>query len=183
MNAVEQQLLELIRERAFRTGGPFPLASGGTSDYYIDLRLISVHGQGATLIGQTLRQHLRDLDFDAIGGMEVGAIPLTTAAVIALHDHLRVINGFWVRKQAKDHGTGKLIEGNLKPGARVVILEDVMTRGESAMRVVRAVQDHGCTVLMVLALMDRLAGAGKLFADNNIPFRSVFTVRDLGVNP
>jgi orotate phosphoribosyltransferase len=181
MSEVEQQLLQLLKERSFRLG-TFRLASGDTSTYYIDGKMTEVFSKGAHLIGEVLYEHTKDLAVDAIGGLEAGAIPLTTAAVISYHLHGRDMEGFWVRDAVKKHGTQKLIEGNLKPGARVVILEDVMTRGSSAAKAIQGVRSAGCEVVLVLALVDRLQGAAELMRKLGVPeYRSFLTIRDFGV--
>jgi orotate phosphoribosyltransferase len=182
MSEAEKQLLELLKERSFRRG-TFRLASGGTSDYYIDGRMTEVFSKGAHLIGEVLYERTKDLRIDALGGLAVGAVPLTTAAVISYHLHGRTMEGLWVRDQAKGHGTQKVIEGNLPPGARVVILDDVTTEGKSALKAVQAVRERGCEVVRVLALVDRLQGAERLFRSEGIAdYQSVFTIRDFGVD-
>src|SRR5262249_36957658 len=183
MSDIEQQLLEIIRDRAFRRG-TFRLASGATSDYYIDGKMVEVYSRAAPLIGEVLYAHTKDLPIDAIGGLEVGAIPLTTAAVFSYHLHGRELEGFWVRDKAKGHGTQKVIEGNLAPGARVVIVDDVVTKGGSALKAIHAVQEAQCEVALVLALVGRLCGGEELFRENGVAaYRAIFTVRDLGVQP
>jgi orotate phosphoribosyltransferase len=183
--ANEARLLELLKERSFRRappGQPFRLASGATSDYFIDGKMTAVHGEGAFLIGEVLYEWTRDIEFDAIGGLQVGAVPLVTAAVIACHRHGRPVEGFWVRAEAKDHGTQKRIEGGLRQGARVVIVDDVFTKGGSSLKAVEAAREAGCEVVLVLALVDRLQGARELFRQSGVEnCRAVFTVRDLGV--
>lgn len=183
MTDLERRLLPLLKARSFRTG-TFQLASGDTSSYYIDGKMSAVYSETAYLIGEVLYERTRDLSLDAIGGLEVGAVPLTTAAVISYQHHGRTMEGFWVRDAVKSHGTKKLIEGGLKPGARVVVLEDVATRGLSAEKAVVAVRELGCEVIQVLALVDRLQGAAELFREKHkIPFAAVFTIRDFGVEP
>lgn len=178
----ERRLLELIRTRAFGQDGPYTLASGATSDYYIDGKMIEVYSESAHLIGEVLYEHTHDLAIDAIGGLEVGAVPLTTAAVISYHRRGRAMEGFWVRDEVKTHGTRKLIEGGLKRGGRVVIVEDVATKGGSALKAINAVRAEGCEVARVVALVDRLVGAAALFRQHGVgDYRAVFTVRDLGV--
>jgi orotate phosphoribosyltransferase len=182
VSEAESKLLQLIQSRAFRRG-TFQLASGGTSDYYIDGKMVQVFSKAVALIGEVIYEHTRDLDIAAIGGMAVGAIPLTTAAVFAYHLHDREMEGFWVRDEVKKHGTQKAIEGVLKPGSRVVILDDVVTKGGSSLKAIEQVQEIGCTVVRVLALVDRLQGAEQLFREHGVnDFRAVFTVRDLGIN-
>src|SRR5207248_839536 len=119
---------------------------------------------------------------DAIGGLQVGAIPLVTAAVISYRNHGRPIEGFWVRDEVKSHGTQKQIEGGLRPGMRVAIVDDVFTKGGSALKAVEAVRELGCEVVLVLAIVDRLQGAEQLFLEKGIKnYQSLFTIRDLGV--
>jgi orotate phosphoribosyltransferase len=182
MTDAEQQLLQLLRERSFQRG-TFRLASGATSSYYIDGRTSAVFSQGAFLIGRVLFERTEGLGVDAIGGMEVGAVPLTAATVVHYHLNGRAMEGFWVRDRAKAHGTRKLIEGAaLRPGSRALVLDDVVTTGGSAVKAVEAVREAGCQVVQVLALVDRLQGAAAAFRELGVEFRSVFTIRDFGVD-
>jgi orotate phosphoribosyltransferase len=181
MTAAEQELLEVLRTRSF-TRGRFKLVSGGWSDYFIDGKMSEVYSQSALLIGRVLYERTCDLRIDAIGGLEVGAVPLTTAAVIAYALNNRTMEGFWVRDKVKDHGTKKLIEGRLPPGGNVVVLDDVITKGGSSLKAVQAVREAGANVVRVLALVDRLAGAEALMRANGVTdFQAIFTVRDFGV--
>ncbi len=181
MTDAEAQLLRLLKERSFKRG-TFKLASGDTSNYYIDGRMTVVSSEGAHLIGEVLYERTQDLGVEAVGGLEVGAVPLATAAVIAYHRHGRPMEGFWVRDAVKGHGTRKRIEGALRPGARVAVVDDVVTRGTSVVKAVEAVREIGCEVVAVLTLVDRLVGAAELFRANGIEdYRPVFTIRDLGV--
>jgi orotate phosphoribosyltransferase len=183
MSDLERKLLQLLTERSFKRG-VFRLAYGGTSNYYIDGKMSEVFSASAFLIGEVLCERTRDLTFDALGGLAVGSIPLTTAAVISYHLRGRKMEGFWVRDAVKSHGTQKLIEGGLKPGARVVIVDDVITTGGSALKAIDAVLEQGCQVVQVLALVDRLQGAAEGFRDRGIDnYQAVFTIRDFGVDP
>jgi orotate phosphoribosyltransferase len=182
MTPAEAQLLQLLKDRSFKLG-EFKLASGGTSNYYIDGRTSAVFSESAHLIGEVIYEQTRGLGVNAIGGLQVGAVPLTTAAVISYHLHGEKMEGFWVRDKTKEHGTQKSIEGNLAPGSRVVIVDDVFTKGTSALKAVEAVKAHGCEVVLVLALVDRLQGARKLFREHVIEnYRPVFTIRQFGVD-
>jgi orotate phosphoribosyltransferase len=182
MTVSERQLLQLLQQRSFQRGA-FRLASGATSSYYIDGRTTAVFSEGAFLIGRVLYERTTDLGIDAIGGMEVGAVPLTAAAVIHYHLNGRRMEGFWVRDRAKAHGTRKLIEGApLRPSSRIVVLDDVVTTGGSAIKAVEAIREVGCEVVQVLALVDRLQGAAGAFSELGVEFRSVFTIRDFGVD-
>lgn len=181
MTAIEQQLFQLLKNRSFQRG-TFRLASGTISDYYIDGKMSEVFSESAYLIGEVLFERTKDLQIDAIGGLAVGAIPLTTATVISYHMHGRKMEGFWVRDKPKGHGTQKVVEGNLKPGSRIVILDDVITTGGSSGKAIKEAKDIGCEVLLVLALVDRLQGAAKFFNNEGIAnYQSVFTIRDFGV--
>lgn len=181
MTAAETQLLQLLSERSFKRGS-FRLASGAMSDYYIDGKMSEVFSESAHLIGEVLYERTKDRPIDAIGGLEIGAVPLTTAAVISYHLHGRTMEGFWVRDKVKDHGTQKRIEGGLKPGARVAIVDDVITTGSTSIKAIRAVKELGCEVVLALALVDRLQGAAKNFQEEGIAtFEAIFTIRDFGI--
>jgi orotate phosphoribosyltransferase len=186
MSDAEQQLLELLKKRSFRRAEPgqlFTLASGEKSDYFIDGKMTAVSSEGAELIGEVLYQWTKDAAIDAIGGLQVGAVPLTTAAVISYNRHGRPIEGFWVREHTKSHGTQKQIEGGLRKGMRVAVIDDVFTRGGSTLKAIEAVREFGCEVVLVLALVDRLRGAEELFRRNGITdYRTVFTIRDFGID-
>ena len=181
MSENKQRLLELLRDRSFKRGH-FRLVSGGTSDYFIDGKMTEVYSEGAYLIGEVLYELTKDLNIDAIGGLQVGAVPLTTAVVMAYHHHGRKMEGFWVREEIKSHGTQKLVEGGLKSGARVVILDDVCTKGGSSLKAIEAVREMGCEVVLVVALVDRLQGAEELLQQHGVEnYQPVFTIRDFGV--
>jgi orotate phosphoribosyltransferase len=184
MTDSETKLRQLLIDRALKFGD-FTLASGDRSSYYIDGRMVEVFSKSARLVGEVLYDRLTGLgvEFGAIGGLEVGAVPLTTAAVIQYDLRGGSMEGFWVRDAAKHHGTKKLIEGSLlRQGTRVVILDDVVTKGMSAVKAVETVRAVGCEVVAVVALVDRLVGAAELFKEKGIErYEAVFTIRDLGV--
>ena len=181
MTDAEKQLLEYLKERALRFG-QFTLASKKVSNYFIDGKMVQGYSRSARAIGEVIYEHTKDLAIDALGGQALGAVPLTTAAVIAYDLHGREMEGFWVREEKKDHGTEKKIEGALGEGTRVAILEDVVTTGGSSLKAIEAVRAKGCEVVFVLGLVDRLAGAAERFRENGVKeYRAVFTVRDLGV--
>lgn len=177
----EEQLLEVLVERSFKRG-TFQLASGGASPYYIDGKMSEVYSKAAFLIGEVLFDRTKDIAFDAMGGLEVGAVPLTTAAAISYHHRGLKMEGFWVRDVAKAHGTKKLVEGGLKPGSQVIIVDDVITKGTSSLKAIMAVREMGCEIVLVLAMVDRLEGARQMFADEGVErYESIFTIRDFGV--
>jgi orotate phosphoribosyltransferase len=173
------KLLELIRRDAFKTG-EFTLASGKKSNYYIDGRLLTLSSDGAHMLARVILEMIRDDEVDAVGGMTMGADPIVGAVLAVADAQGRKLNGFLCRKQAKDHGTGKLVEGNLRSGDKVLMVEDVVTSGGSTLRAIEAVEALGGQVVRVVAMVDRLAGAAEAFA--TYPFTPIFTVRDLGID-
>ncbi|MFI5234755.1 MAG: orotate phosphoribosyltransferase, partial [Gemmatimonadales bacterium] len=147
-------LAAILARRSIRHGD-FVLASGARSSYYIDCRLTTMSAEGQSLIGRLGLAAIRRAGWApaAIGGLTMGADPVAYAVARASADEPPAIDAFSVRKQAKDHGTGKLIEGNFTPGAVVVIVEDVITSGGSALQAIRAVEGEGGRVLGVLAVV------------------------------
>jgi orotate phosphoribosyltransferase len=177
-----ERLVALLKRHALQQG-TFTLASGRTSHYYVDARKVTLSAAGAGLIGAAVFEQIRARpEIGAVGGLTLGADPIVgaTLAVAALagRDGLR---GFLVRKQAKAHGTGSLIEGPLEAGTIVAIVDDVATTGGSSLQAVDAAQAAGCEVALVIAVLDRLEGGAEAFARRNLPFHALTTIRDLGV--
>jgi orotate phosphoribosyltransferase len=179
-DAAKQRLLELVKERSV-IHKAVTLASGKSSSFYIDGKMVLMASESAALIGELLYTMTRDLRLDAIGGPEVGAIPMATAAVVRYHQAGKPMEGFFVRKEAKQHGTQKQIEGKLLPGNRVAVVEDVMTTGGSVAQAIEAVRRAGATVEVVIALVDRQQGARERIEAMGCRFESVWTLRDLGL--
>jgi orotate phosphoribosyltransferase len=152
-------LIALLQERSIRFG-EFTLASGATSSYYIDCRLTTMSAQGQVLIGPLGLEAIRNAGWQPrrVGGLTMGADPVSYAIAAASAYEEVPIDAFSVRKEAKQHGTGRVIEGNFEIGDAVVVIEDVITSGGSALRAVEAVRAAGGTVLGVLAVVDREAG-------------------------
>jgi orotate phosphoribosyltransferase len=178
------RLIHLLQRDSLRLG-QFTLASGRSSHYYIDGRKVTLGAEGARLIGQGVLGLLAaHRDVTAIGGLTMGADPIVGAALALAPEHGRGdLRGFLVRKQAKGHGTGNLVEGPLERGSTVAVVDDVITTGGSSFQAVDAVEALGCKVAVVIAVLDRLEGAADGFAARGLPFRSLLTIRDLGVEP
>lgn len=174
----KSRLLQLLLDRAFLRQNVV-LSSGEKSDYYIDGKMVEVTPEGAHLIGEVIYEHIADREFDAIGGLAVGAVPLVTSAVISCFHHGMTIEGFWVREEAKSHGTKKLVEGKLPENANVVIVDDVITSGRSVLKAIEVVEAKGAIVSLVLAIVDRQRGARELFEEKGYLYEPVFTKEDL----
>jgi orotate phosphoribosyltransferase len=154
-----EQLIHLLQTRSVRHGD-FLLASGRRSPYYIDARLATMSAEGQDVIGRSALAAIRASGWcpTAVGGLTLGADPVACAIARASLDTPPVIDAFTVRKAVKDHGTGRRIEGNLDPGSSVVVVEDVITSGASALQAVQAIQQEGGKVLGVVAVVDREEG-------------------------
>jgi orotate phosphoribosyltransferase len=179
-----ERLIALLKRDALQTG-TFTLASGRTSHYYVDGRKITLSAEGAALVAAgVLEQLIARPEIEAVGGLTMGADPIVGAALaLAPAAGLSHLRGFLVRKEAKGHGTGKLIEGPLKPGATVAIVDDVATTGGSSLLAVQAVEAIGCKVELIIVVLDRLEGADRVFAARSLPFHPLLTIGDLGVEP
>jgi len=178
MTRSQKRLLEIIRKKSFLKG-QFKLASGAMSDYYLDMKPTSFDAEGAALIAEIICGMLaNDRDVESIGGLELGAVPIV-AAVCARSWPDRPIRGFVVRKEAKGHGTDQKIDGNFTPGSKVVLIEDVTTKGGSVMQAVRAVRAQGAQIKRIITIVDRLEGAGENLKKEGLELAPIFTTADL----
>ena len=181
--ASRERLIAIIKARSVETGRTFTLASGRTSDFYCNLKPTMLDPEGAYLLGALIVEALNADKPDLVGGLELGAVPLATAAAAMSHAAGTPLQAFVVRKQTKEHGTKSLVEGlqrgdSLK-GKRVVILEDVTTTGGSSMKAIEAVRSEGGEVIKVLTMVDRQEGAAEVFAKAGIPFAALVTAAEL----
>jgi orotate phosphoribosyltransferase len=174
------RLLELFKARAF-SFGRFTLASGKESAYYVNSKKALFNGEVIALLADVLYDLTKGLDVRAVGGPEVGAIPIAAALALRYHQAGRPMEGFFVRKQAKAHGSQERVEGVLRPGDRALVVEDVVTTGESVLQAIGEVEKAGAVVAAVSCIVDRLEGGGERLAKYD--FRPVFTIRDFGVEP
>ena len=181
-SAARARLIEIVRPRSFSTGGDIKLVSGRSSSFYFNMKPTMLHPESAHLIADSHPRCAAGRQGGLIGGLEMGAVPLATAVAVASHAQGRPIAAFFVRKQAKEHGARKLVEG-LAPGEslegkRVVMLEDVTTTGGSAMKAIEAVRAEGAVIDRVISVVDRLEGAADNFKAAGIPFTALLTTTD-----
>jgi orotate phosphoribosyltransferase len=179
-----EELKSLLLEHSLKFG-EFTLASGKTASYYLDCRRITLHPRGANVIAEGILERICAMNPmpTAVGGMAIGADPITAAVVTLAGQRNLPILGFMVRKEPKGHGTGRQVEGPVEPGQEVVIVEDVITSGGSALAAVEAATNFGLVVKGVIGIIDRLAGGEAAFAAKGIKLQTLLTVRDFGIEP
>lgn len=175
-----ERLKHLLREHSLRRG-EFVLASGARSSYYIDARLTTMSGIGQLVIGRAALDALDAAGWQpaALGGLTLGADPVAYAVAHAAAAAGRRLDAFTVRKEPKDHGTGRLIEGPLPEGADVVVVEDVVTTGGSALKAIEAVRDAGAHVLGVLTVVERNPEGRHRLADAGFQLVALTTAEEL----
>lgn len=176
----KSELLELIKKEALFKGR-FVLASGKESNYYIDLRLITLNPKGSYLIAEILFDLLKDEEINSLGGLTLGADPICGALSAISYLKGKPISTFIVRKEAKIHGKRKMIEGPLKKGSKVAIIDDVATTGGSLIKAIKAVEDESCKVVKVITIVDREEGAREKLSVGGFEFVSIFNKKDLGI--
>ena len=183
---IREQLRQLLLKKSVRTG-EFTLASGKKSDLYVDCRVTSFDAQGARLIGEAgwalVRDYLaaQDLSAAAIGGMTLGADPISLAIGMesARQQADRFLQVFTVRKEAKEYGAGRRIEGNFSSGDPVVVVDDVVTTGGSTLRAIDAIEAEGGKVLFAFVLVDREEGGREALEERGVKVVSLFTRAEL----
>lgn len=177
-----KRLKEIFNEKAFlrkKPGElPFRLASGGTSNVFFDCKMVTQDPEGISLVAELIFERISRFKVDSIGGIQTGAIPIETAVAQLSFARRMPIQGFWVRQEKKTHGTEKWIEGNLKPGSKVVIVEDVTTKGNSVFESIDHVCELNCDIVEVISLVDREEGARKRIEDAGYRFSPMFTISE-----
>jgi orotate phosphoribosyltransferase len=176
----DERLIKLLAERSTKRG-QFTLASGKKSEYYIDARLTTMSPEGLSLIGRIGLFRLGESGWpvDSIGGLTLGADPISYAISFASASSAHPLRAFTVRKEAKTHGTGKLIEGPFRKADRVVVIEDVITTGGSALRAIEAVRNERGSVSGVLALVDREEGGRQAIEAAGVPVITIVTATQI----
>ncbi len=182
-SAQHSRLVELIKELAV-VHGRVTLSSGIEADYYVDLRRATLHHEAAPLIGQVMLDMLDAsgvTDFEAAGGLTMGADPVGTAIMHQAAARGRKIDAFVVRKQAKEHGMGRQVEGPDVKGRKVVVVEDTSTTGGSPLTAARALEAAGAIIVAVATVVDRDTGAQKIIEDAGYRYLSAVSLDDLGL--
>lgn len=173
-----RRLAELVTELSV-VRGRVTLSSGKEADYYVDLRRATLQHEASRLIGALMRQLTADWDFDAVGGLTLGADPVATSI---MHADGRPIDAFVVRKEAKAHGMQRQIEGPDIAGRRVLIVEDTSTTGASPAKAVLAARAAGAEVVGVATVVDRDTGADDVIRAQGVEYRSLLGLADLGLS-
>lgn len=184
MTYSKSALIDIVRQHALRFG-EFTLASGKKASYYLDCRQVTLHPEGiqhiAAGILEAMQQNFATNFPNCVGGMAIGADPITAGVVMLAGQQHLPLRGFMVRKEAKQHGMGRLVEGPVQPGMRCVIVEDVVTSGGSALQAVEAVRAFGLEVMAVMAVVDRLEGGRAIFEAAGISLMTLLTIQDFGI--
>ncbi len=180
--AKRARLIEIVKVRSFQEGPEMRLASGKLSTFYFNMKPTMLDSEGAHLIASLILDQLDGVEADLIGGLEMGAVPIAASVTAVAHARGRKLPAFFVRKQAKEHGTKSLIEGLARDetmaGKRVVIVEDVTTTGGSAIKAAEAIRASGATIVRVITIVDRQDGADEAFKTAAMDFQPLLTLAD-----
>jgi orotate phosphoribosyltransferase len=176
-----EALKQLVLDKALKFGD-FTLASGKQAKFYLDCRQITLDSKGVRLVGEGMLELLAGNLPALVGGMAIGADPITAAILTLAGTRNMALRGIMVRKEPKQHGTGKLVEGPFQPGESVAIVEDVVTTGGSSLKAIEHCEAAGLKVQRVLAIIDRLEGGREAFAARGFELTTLFTIRDFGID-
>lgn len=178
-----EALVALVRHKALKFGD-FTLASGKKASYYLDGKQVTLDPTGSRLVAEGILDMLAEGKMPAaVGGMSIGADPITSAVVTMSAVRNTPVRGFMVRKESKGHGTNQYIEGPVKPGDEVVVVEDVVTTGGSSLTAIERIEAFGMKVIGVITIIDRMEGGANAFTKRGYKFSSLLTVRDFGIDP
>ncbi|MFE4862744.1 orotate phosphoribosyltransferase [Streptomyces sp. NPDC056670] len=181
MTDVRAELLQQIKDKAV-VHGKVTLSSGIEADYYVDLRRVTLDGVAAPLVGQVMLDVTAEFDFDAVGGLTMGADPVAGAMLHAAAARGRTLDAFVVRKAAKAHGMQRQVEGPDIKGRRVLVVEDTSTTGGSPLTAVEAVRAAGAEVVAVATIVDRATGAAEKITEGaGVPYVHAFSSTELGL--
>ena len=180
--AARNRLIEIVKARSYQAGPEMKLASGKTSTHYFNMKPTMLDSEGAHLIATLILDQLEGVEADLVGGLEMGAVPIASCVTALAHGRGRKLNAFFVRKQAKEHGTKALIEGMARDetmnGKRVVIVEDVTTTGGSSIKAAEAIRASGGIIERVITIVDRQEGAAEAFSAAGLALHPLLTMSD-----
>jgi len=178
--SIRQDLIDILREQSYEER-EVTLSSGKKSNFYFDGKMTTTNPYGAWLVGKLVFEAIRNLSPDGVGGMSIGADPITTAVTIVSHLEGEPITGFLVRKEPKKHGKRLSIEGGygLKEGSRVVMVEDVVTTGSSTLKAIEKAEEAGFEVIKVISIVDRQEGGREAIEEAGYSFDALFTKSDI----
>ena len=179
-NSARDRLLQLVKDKAI-VHQKVTLSSGKEADYYVDLRRITLDGEASPLVGQVLRDLTAELEFDAVGGLTMGADPVATAMMHHAASQGGRLDSFVVRKAEKAHGLQRRIEGPDVTGRRVLVVEDTSTTGGSALTAVEACREAGAEVVGVAVIADRSTGAKEKVEETGVPYLFAYGLDELGL--
>jgi orotate phosphoribosyltransferase len=177
--SIKSELIEQIKQKAV-VHGKVILSSGKEADYYVDLRRVTLDAVAAPLVGQAMLEATKEFDYEAVGGLTLGADPVATAMMHEAKKQGRILNSFVVRKEGKAHGLQRRIEGPDVKGKRVLAVEDTSTTGGSVLTAVEALNEAGAIVVGVAVVVDR--GAGKKIEEAGLKYVSVVSLQELGLS-
>jgi orotate phosphoribosyltransferase len=177
--SIKSELIEQIKQKAV-VHGKVILSSGKEADYYVDLRRVTLDAVAAPLVGQAMLEATKEFDYEAVGGLTLGADPVATAMMHEAKKQGRILNSFVVRKEGKAHGLQRRIEGPDVKGKRVLAVEDTSTTGGSVLTAVEALNEAGAIVVGVAVVVDR--GAGKKIEGAGLKYVSVVSLQELGLS-
>lgn len=172
------RLLKIIQEKSVLRDGTYRLSSGNDTNIFFDMKTTMMSPEGANLIASLLLEYLKDEDIQGIGGIVVGAVPIVSVVCAMSFGTTRPLDGFFVRNDAKGHGTNRLIDGNIHRGMRAILVDDVTTTGSSVLRAARVARDSGCIIHKVISIVDRCQGATQALKDEGISLISIFSLTD-----
>jgi orotate phosphoribosyltransferase len=174
---LKNRLREILLKKSVVSGKEFTLASGKTSNFYVDARITTLDPEGATLCGKIFLQMLGEFKVNSVGGYSIGADPIVTAIAVISHLENRPLPAFIIRKEEKTHGTRKMIEGNFHPSDRVALFDDVITSGGSIIKGAKQVELEGGKVEVIMAVLDREEGGRETI--DGYRYMSIFTKKEL----
>ena len=172
-----RRLRKLVSERSLRMGD-FKLSSGRRSSYLFQLRQTTMLPEGAALLGEVILEYMYQHSIECIGGLELGAVPLVSSVAVMSHIRALPIDAFFVRKAPKEHGARERIDGHLRAGAEVLMVDDVATTGGSILKAVEGIEGYGAYVRRALAVVDREEGAAENLAAHDIQLAAIFKRSD-----